>query len=109
MWQLLYAQAAPADPGSLSMMPLMMMMIGVVAIMYFLQIRPQQKRDRERQAMLSSLAKGDHVVTTGGICGTLVGVTDTHVVIKVDDDVKIEFVRQAVAHKVESAGEKKNK
>jgi preprotein translocase subunit YajC len=105
----MYAQTAPADGGAMSMMPLMMMMIGVVAMMYFLQIRPQQKRDRERQALLASLAKGDHVVTTGGICGTIVGVSETHVVVKVDDNTKIEFVRQAVAHKVDAASDKKNK
>ncbi|NJL71706.1 MAG: preprotein translocase subunit YajC [Candidatus Competibacteraceae bacterium] len=84
----------------MSMMPLMMMMVVLVGVMYFLQIRPQQKRDRERNELLASLAKGDKVVTTGGICGTIVSVNDSHVVLKVDDNCKVEFIRQAVAYKV---------
>jgi preprotein translocase subunit YajC len=107
--QLLYAQTAPATgTGSpMSMMPLMMMMVVLVGVMYFLQIRPQQKRDRERNELLASLAKGDRVVTTGGICGTIVSVNDSHVVLKVDDNCKVEFIRQAVAYKVTGAGDAK--
>ncbi|MCC6489021.1 MAG: preprotein translocase subunit YajC [Candidatus Hydrogenedentes bacterium] len=73
--------------------------IAFMAIMYFLMIRPNQKREKERRDMLSSLAKGDKVVTTGGICGTIVGLTDKSVVIKVSDEpiVKIEFLRAAVS------------
>ncbi|MCC6699586.1 MAG: preprotein translocase subunit YajC [Candidatus Hydrogenedentes bacterium] len=73
--------------------------IAFMAIMYFLMIRPNQKREKERREMLNSLAKGDKVVTTGGICGTVVGLTDKSVVIKVSDEpiVKIEFLRAAVS------------
>jgi preprotein translocase subunit YajC len=107
--QLLYAQAAPAPGagGAMSMMPLMAMMVVLVGVMYFLQIRPQQKRDRERNDLLASLAKGDRVVTTGGICGTIVSVNDSHVVLKVDDNCKVEFIRQAVAYKVTGTGDAK--
>jgi preprotein translocase subunit YajC len=98
---LLYAQAQPTGapapaPGNFlaSMLP---MLIAFFAIMYFLTIRPQQKRERERREMLSALAKGDRVITTGGICGDVVGLSDTHVVLRVDEHVKIEFVRAAVA------------
>jgi len=76
------------------MLPLFIIFI---AIMYFLMIRPQQKREKERREMLASLSKGDEVVTTGGICGTVVGLSDNNVVLRVDADTKIEFVRQAVA------------
>ena len=97
--QLVYAQAQPAGAqpqGSFfaSMLP---MLIAFFAIMYFLTIRPQQKRERERREMLAALNKGDRVITTGGICGDVVGLSDTHVVLRVDDNVKIEFVRAAVA------------
>jgi len=103
--QLLYAQetapatdpgATPAAPGFGSMLPFIIVMF---AVMYFLMIRPNQKRERERRQMLDALTKGDQVVTTGGICGTVVGVTDKSVVLKVSDDpvTKIEFVRSAVA------------
>jgi preprotein translocase subunit YajC len=70
---------------------------GMDGLMSFLIIRPQQKRDREKQDMLSSMGKGDHVVTIGGVCGTVVGVTDSHVVVRVDDNTKIEFIKSAIA------------
>lgn len=94
---------APSPTGGLmSMMPLL---IAFMAIMYFLTIRPQQKRERERQEMLNSISKGDDVVTTGGICGKVVGLTDADVVLRVDDDVKIKFLRSAVAHVVSADGD----
>lgn len=74
------------------------LMIAFIFIMYFLTIRPQQKRDRERQDMLNALGKGDEVVTTGGICGRVVGINDTDVVLRVDDNVTIKFVRNSIAH-----------
>lgn len=90
--------ATPPSPtsGLTTMMPFLLVMI---AIMYFMMIRPQQKRERERQAMLSAIAKGDVIVTTGGIIGTVVGTSDKTVVLKVSDEpvTKIEFVRSAVA------------
>lgn len=96
---------APGASGLFSMMPLL---VGFIFIMYFLTIRPQQKRDRERQAMLNALKKGDEVVTTGGICGKVVGISDADVVLRVDDNVTIKFVRNSIAYvaKVEGDGEK---
>lgn len=90
-------EGAPPSPmgGLMSMAPLM---IAFIFIMYFLTIRPQQKRDRERQDMLNALSKGDEVVTTGGICGKVVGINDTDVVLRVDDNVTIKFVRNSIAH-----------
>jgi len=100
----LYAQGqAPPGGGLLQMAPLL---IVFVAIFYFLMIRPQQQRDRERKAMLESLQKGDDIVTTGGICGTIVHLSENHVVLKVDDDVTMKFVKAAIHQVVrESAGE----
>ncbi len=92
--------AAAAPGGGLgSMLPFIIVMF---AIMYFLMIRPNQKRERERRQMLDSLVKGDQVVTTGGICGTVIGTSEKSVVLKVSDDpvTKIEFVRSAVAQVV---------
>ena len=85
--------AAPSPLGG--MFP---MLIAFFAIMYFLMIRPQQKRDKARREMLTSVSKGVSVVTSGGICGTVVGLTDSHVVLRVDEDVTIQFMRSAVAH-----------
>lgn len=93
-------QAAPAgDAGSLmGMLPMFAVMIGV---MYFLMIRPQQNKEKKKAEMLSALAKGDSVVTIGGICGTVVGISENHVVLKVDDNCKIEFLKSSIAHRVE--------
>jgi preprotein translocase subunit YajC len=67
--------------------------------MYFLMIRPQAKRQKEKQKMLEALKKGDHVVTMGGIHGKVVGFTDDNktVILKVDDNVKINIERSAIS------------
>jgi preprotein translocase subunit YajC len=83
--------------------------IAIIAIFYFLIIRPQSKKQKETQKMLSALKKGDKVVTIGGIHGTITSVRggDT-VVIKVDDNTKIEFSRSAVSS-IEEDERKKEK
>ena len=93
------AQGAPAPPGGggPQLNSLLFMIIAMFGIMYFFMIRPQQKRERERREMLASLSKGDRVVTSGGICGTVVGLSEDRVVLKVADYVTIEFLRGAVA------------
>lgn len=85
-----------SSPGMSSLLFPMMLMFG---IFYFLILRPNQKRERERRAMLGSLSKGSKVVTNGGICGTIVGLNDKTVVLKVSDEpvIKIEFLRSAVS------------
>lgn len=106
MWRFLTAQvqvfaqesgAGAEQPASNPFATMLPMIIAFFAIMYFLMIRPQQKRERERREMLSALSKGDNVVTTGGICGSVVGLSEDRVVLRVDDDVTMEFVRGAVA------------
>lgn len=81
-------------PGFGSYLPMIAML---VAIFYLMIFRPQQKKQQEQKAMLSSLKKGDQVVTTGGIHGVVAGVRDDVVVLKVADNVKIEFSKAAVA------------
>ena len=90
-----FAQDTPSAGGGLTSMAVMI--VPMIAIMYFLMIRPQQKKDKERRNLLDNLSKGDSVVTTGGICGSIVGLTDTHVVVRVDDNVKLEFLRGSIA------------
>lgn len=105
MWNetVVYAQenapagGAPPPPGLFEgFFPLMILMF---AVMYFLMIRPNQKRERQRREMLNAIVKGDKVITAGGICGVVVGVTDKTVVLKVSDDpvTKIEFIRTSVS------------
>jgi preprotein translocase subunit YajC len=77
----------------------------IFAIFYFLLIRPQQKQRRERDRLLGALKKGDRVVTTGGLHGTVLslskdGTKDT-VILRVSDQVKLEFDRAAIGRVVQ--------
>lgn len=69
----------------------------MIAIFYFFLIRPQSKRQKETEKMLAALKKGDKVVTIGGIHGTISSAKEKTVVLKVDDNTKIEFNRTAIA------------
>src|SRR5262249_17368998 len=68
----------------------MLMMVAFVVIFYFMLIRPQQKKAKEHQAMLSKLAAGDEVVTSGGILGKIVEVGDSFVTVEVADGVRLK-------------------
>jgi preprotein translocase subunit YajC len=70
-------------------------LVGMFLIMYFMMIRPQQKQRREREAMLGALKKGDRVVTTGGLHGTITGLGEQTVILRCDQ-VKLEFDKSAV-------------
>jgi preprotein translocase subunit YajC len=78
----------------------------IIAIFYFLIIRPQSKKRKETEKMLGALKKGDRVVTIGGIHGTIQSVRDTTVILKVDDNVKLEFLRSAISSVTAAAREK---
>ena len=93
-----YAQA-PAGPAGQTGLPAnyIIMWVAIFAIFYFLLIRPQKKTQEEHKKMVSALKKNDEVVTNGGIHGTIVNVKDTSVVLRVDDNVKIEVQRGAIA------------
>jgi preprotein translocase subunit YajC len=82
--------------------------IAIIAIFYFLIIRPQNKKQKETQRMLEALKKGDRVVTIGGVHGIIQTVKERSVILKVDDDVKLEFNRSAISS-VESASSKEEK
>jgi len=87
----------PTEQGGLSMM---MPMILIFAIFYMLVFRPQKKEQKQKQKMRDSLTKNDQVVTVGGIHGTVVLVKERTVVLRVDDNVKIEFDKEAIASTV---------
>jgi preprotein translocase subunit YajC len=74
----------------------------IIAIFYFLIIRPQNKKQKETQKMLAAIKKGDKIVTIGGIHGVVSTVRESSVVVKVDDNTKIEFSRSAIATVVEA-------
>lgn len=86
-----------AQPGGFaSFVPLILMFV----IFYFLLIRPQQKKAKEHQAMLAELKKGDKVVTSGGIHGTLTKVDDTDVTMEIAEKVRIKVTRANIAVKM---------
>ena len=69
----------------------------IIVIFYFLIIRPQRKKQKDSQSMLSNLRKGDRVSTIGGMRGTVQAVKENTVVLKVDDNTKIEFNKNAIS------------
>ena len=85
----------------------------IILIFYFLIIRPQKKRDKEAKDMIAAIKKGDKIVTIGGIRGTVAVVKDSTVIIKVDDNTRIEFNKNAISavlnKKEESVVEKPSK
>ena len=88
------ADGAPAQQSSI----FMFVWLGIMILLfYFILIRPQKKREKERQELLSSIKSGDKVVVAG-ICGTVSNVKDDgHLVVKIADGVKIEVLRGAVS------------
>ena len=87
----LQAQASGQAAAGGSSMSFFLMLILLFAVMYFFMIRPQRKQQKELEAFRSGLKKGDKVVTTGGIYGTVDEVSDRTVLIKVDGDVKLRM------------------
>ena len=85
----------------------------IILIFYFLIIRPQRKRDKEAKDMLAAIKKGDKIVTIGGIRGTVAVVKESTVIVKVDDNTRIEFSKNAISSvlnkKEESSSEKPSK
>ncbi|MEV6633432.1 preprotein translocase subunit YajC [Actinoplanes sp. NPDC051470] len=77
-------------------MPLVLIVL-LFAVMYFMMIRPQQKRRREAQAMQSSLGPGDEIVTIGGLHATVVSVDDDVVTVEISPGVHARFARPAIA------------
>jgi preprotein translocase subunit YajC len=80
--------------------------IAIIAIFYFLIIRPQSKKQKETQKMLAALKKGDRIVTIGGIHGTIHKVMEQSVIVKVDENTRLEFNRSAISAIVAAARER---
>ena len=87
------AQAAGGAPAGAGAMSMFIMMAVFVVIFYFLLIRPQQKKQKEHQAMLSKLAAGDEVVTAGGILGRIIEIGDNFLTLEIADNVRIKVQR----------------
>lgn len=74
-------------------------LIIIFVIFYFLLIRPQKQKEKEHQKMLKELNKNDEVVTSGGIHGTVINVKDKTVILRIDENVKIEIEKSCIAYK----------
>ena len=107
-----FLQAGTGTAGSAStsvgMLGSMVPFLLIILIFYFLMIRPQNKKQKETEAMLNALKKGDKVITIGGIHGVISSVKEKTVIIKVDENTKLEFNRSAVSS-VELSDEEKAK
>jgi preprotein translocase subunit YajC len=104
------ALASSAPPGGGSGTGAIAMQLvffaAIFAIFYFLLIRPQQKQRRERERLLASIKRGDRVVTTSGLHGTVIGLSEHTVTLRVADQVKLEFDRSSVGRVLGSQADK---
>ncbi len=99
-----FAQTAGA-PGAVDLFGMIVPLIAIMGVFYFLMIRPQQAKLKEHQAMLAKVAKGDTVVTNGGLIGKVVRVVDdTEIIIEVGENVKVRQAKSALSD-VRSKGE----
>ena len=95
------AQAAPAAaPKASPLQPLITMGL-LLGVMYFMLIRPQRRRDKERKAMIASVKAGDRVLLTSGILGRVRSVNDTTLIVQVAEKTKIEVVKAAISQILE--------
>jgi preprotein translocase subunit YajC len=90
-----YAQAATAA-GPESGYTSLLMMIGMFVVVFFVMIRPQMKRQKEHKAMIEAIAKGDEVVTAGGIIGKVSKLGDNFVHVEVASGVELQLQRSAI-------------
>ncbi|SPF35462.1 Protein translocase subunit yajC [Syntrophobacter sp. SbD1] len=94
-----FAQDAGAGAGPAGLFNLgnpMFLMIAMLAIFYFLLIRPQQKRQKEQKQMLANLQKGDTIFTAGGLRGKITGVDETVITMEIAERVRVKVNRSAV-------------
>lgn len=84
-----------------SMMTTLITFVLIILIFYFLMIRPQKKKDKEAKEMLDAMKKGDKVVSIGGVHGTVIAVKDQTVIVKVDDNTRLEFSKNAISQVVD--------
>jgi preprotein translocase subunit YajC len=105
MWALL-AQGGGGGTGGLSL-DLFVLPLGVLLLMYFVVIRPARKQDRERLTLLNSLKRNDEVLTTSGMYGTVVDVSEKEdkVTIKIADNVRVKMIKSSIARNLSNEEE----
>ena len=90
------AQAAPGAPEQPPVLFQFLQLIIIAVLFYFLLIRPQQKKQKEHQKLVTAIKTGDKVITSGGIHGIVANVKESTILLKVADNVKIEMDKAAV-------------
>ena len=93
MWDVAYAQAGGGPSTFVAMLPLVL----IFAVFYFLLIRPQQRKAREHRNMLAQLKRNDEVMTTGGVFGKVLSLTETELILEVAPNVKVRVSRSHIA------------
>jgi len=96
VYQLIFAMAPQGGEGGGGLVSTLIMFGAIFLIFYFMIIRPQQKRAKEKEKMLSNLEKGDKVVTNGGIHGVIAGLEDKTALLMVSENTKIKIDRSAI-------------
>ena len=92
-----YAQATTAAPGAGSMIGQFLLLIAIFGIMYFLLIRPQQKKMKDMKAMIAAVRRGDQVITGGGIVGKVTKVGDDNMVeVEIATGVKVQVIKSTI-------------
>ena len=91
-----YAQTAADAPGLAGNLTTFLPLVLMFVVMYFLMIRPQQKRAKEQKAMMDALAKGDEVITAGGILGKVSKVTEAYVTVEVASNTEVVVQKNSI-------------
>ena len=84
------------EGGGGSLISTLIMFGAIFAIFYFMIIRPQQKRAKEREKLLSNVEKGDKIITSGGVHATIVGIEEKTVLIEIAPNIKVKIERSAI-------------
>lgn len=92
------AQAAAPAAGGGGMLSTLMFPLLLVAVMYFLMIRPQMKKQKEHRGMLEKLGNGDEVITNGGVAGVVREIGDHFITVEIADNVRIRVQKGAIAN-----------
>jgi preprotein translocase subunit YajC len=93
-----HAQAAAPAGGTGSLLSTLMFPLLLIAVMYFLMIRPQMKKQKEHRGMLEKLGNGDEVITSGGVAGVVREIGDHFITVEIADNVRIRVQKGAIAN-----------
>lgn len=104
---LLFAMGQQGGEGG-GMVSTIIMFGAIFLIFYFMIIRPQQKKAKEREKLLSNLEKGDKVITSGGIHGIIAGIDEKTLLVQISDNLKVKVERSSITQVIAKKGEKEN-